>query len=226
MKQLLALKNRTFLLHKNYRRLSTTLLYLCICLVVFSFSSIQYLNSIYAAKIQKEIASQILRFHVVANSDSVIDQSLKLVIKDTLTNALKPELKSAHNLDDARRIIEHNLSNLESLSNQVIKEHGFSYETKASITKGYFPLKVYGDLSLPPGEYEAIRIELGEANGQNWWCIMYPPLCFVDSTYSVVPDSSKEQLKELLSEEEYDSIFTKKDLKIKIRLKLFSFFQR
>lgn len=226
MKQLLALKNRTFLLHKNYRRLSTTLLYLCICLVVFSFSSIQYLNSIYAAKIQKEIASQILRFHVVANSDSVIDQSLKLVIKDTLTNALKPELKSAHNLDDARRIIEHNLSNLESLSNQVIKEHGFSYDTKASITKGYFPLKVYGDLSLPPGEYEAIRIELGEANGQNWWCIMYPPLCFVDSTYSVVPDSSKEQLKELLSEEEYDSIFTKKDLKIKIRLKLFSFFQR
>lgn len=226
MKQLLALKNRTFLLHKNYRRLSTTLIYLCICLVVFSFSSIQYLNSIYAAKIQKEIASQILRFHVVANSDSVIDQSLKLVIKDTLTNALKPELKSAHNLDDARRIIEHNLSTLESLSNQVIKEHGFSYETKASITKGYFPLKVYGDLSLPPGEYEAIRIELGEANGQNWWCIMYPPLCFVDSTYSVVPDSSKEQLKELLSEEEYHSIFTKKDIKIKIRLKLFSFFQR
>lgn len=226
MKQLLALKNRTFLLHRNYRHLSTIFLYLCICLVVFSFSSIQYLNSIHGAKIQEEIASQILRFHVVANSDSVVDQSLKLVIKDKLTNALKPELKSAHNLDDARRIIEHNLSNLESLSNQVIKEHGFSYETKASITKGYFPLKVYGDLSLPPGEYEAIRIELGEANGQNWWCIMYPPLCFVDSTYSVVPDSSKEQLKELLSEEEYQSIFTKKDLKIKVRLKLFSLFQR
>jgi len=226
MKQLLALKNRTFLLHKNYRRLSTSLLYLCICLVVFSFSSIQYLNSIHAVKIQKEIASQILRFHVVANSDSVIDQSLKLVIKDTLTNALKPELKSAHTLDDARQIIEHNLSNLESLSNQVIKEHGFSYETKASITKGYFPLKVYGDLSLPPGEYEAIRIELGDANGQNWWCIMYPPLCFVDSTYSVVPDSSKEQLKELLSEEEYHSIFAKKEVKIKVRFKLFSLFQR
>lgn len=226
MKQLLALKNQTYLLHRNFKRLSTLFLYLCICLVVFSFSSIQYLNSVHAAKMQKEIASQILRFHVVANSDSVIDQSLKLVIKDTLTNALKPELKSANNLDDARRIIEHNLSNLESLSNQVIEEHGFSYETKASLTKGYFPLKVYGDLSLPPGEYEAIRIELGEANGQNWWCIMYPPLCFVDSTYSVVPDSSKEQLKELLSEEEYHSIFTKKEIKIKVKLKLFSLFQR
>ena len=113
---------------------------------------------------------------------------------------------------------------------EIIKENGFTYTASASIEKGYFPLKVYGDLTLPPGEYEAVRIELGSASGRNWWCIMFPPLCFVDATYNVIPENSKEELKYVLTEEEYDSIFSNKNdkekVKVKVSFKLFSFLDK
>ncbi|QHQ63652.1 hypothetical protein Ana3638_06095 [Anaerocolumna sedimenticola] len=83
-------------------------------------------------------------------------------------------------------------------------------------------MKSIWDLSLPPGEYEAVRVELGSAAGQNWWCIMFPPLCFVDSTYSVVPKSSKDELKYLLTDEEYNAVFSKNDMKIKVKFKIIS----
>jgi stage II sporulation protein R len=175
-------------------------------------------------EIQEGIASQIIRFHVIANSDSSADQALKLKIKDALTESLRPTLQNVKDIEEARALLTANLNRLESISNQIIKENGYTYTASASLERGYFPLKVYGDLSLPPGEYEAVRIELGSAKGKNWWCIMYPPLCFVDATYSIVPDSSKEQLKYLLTEEEYTSLFIKnrkdKNVNIKIKFKL------
>ena len=109
-----------------------------------------------------------------------------------------------------------------TIADRIIKENGYTYTASASIEKGYFPLKVYGDLSLPPGEYEALRVELGSAAGQNWWCIMFPPLCFVDSTYSVVPESSKDELKYLLTDDEYNAVFSKNNTKIKVKFKLLS----
>ncbi len=213
------------LTRKKIEAINSKIISLCLLIVISSLTMIQYINAMKETVIQQDIASQIMRFHVVANSDSIEDQALKLLIKDKLTSELEPILQNASNLNEARELINQNLSMLESLSNEMISEYGFTYSAKASIEKGYFPLKVYGDLSLPPGEYEAVRIELGNAIGQNWWCIMFPPLCFVDSTYSVVPDSSKEQLKEVLTKEEYDSIFAKKEVKVKIKFKLFSLFK-
>lgn len=200
--------------------LKSNILSICLLLVVFTFSSIQYLHTSEFKNIQENISHEILRFHVVANSDSTQDQEIKLVIKDELTTALKPSLEHAKNIDEARIIIKENLNTLEQIANQTLLENGYEYTASASLETGYFPLKVYGDLSLPPGEYEAIRIELGTAKGQNWWCIMFPPLCFVDSTYSIVPDSSKEQLKNVLTEEEYDMVFKKKEVKIKVKFKI------
>ncbi len=181
-------------------------------------------------RIQQGIAQEILRFHVIANSDSNEDQALKLKVKDAVTQALKPKLEDANDIADARNMVAEELGNLEELSNNIIKENGFTYTASASIEKGYFPLKVYGDLTLPPGEYEAVRIELGSASGKNWWCIMFPPLCFVDTTYNVIPESSKEELKYVLTEEEYDSLFSeKKDkekVKVKVSFKLFSWLDK
>lgn len=170
--------------------------------------------------IQVGIASQIIRFHVIANSDSDADQALKLKVKDALTESLRSSLEHAANIKEARTILKKNLGNMETLSDEIIEENGFTYTAKASLEQGYFPLKVYGDLSLPPGEYEAVRVELGSAKGHNWWCIMYPPLCFVDSTYGIVPDSSKAQLKYLLTDQEYRSLFTQKKVKVKVKFKL------
>lgn len=182
------------------------------------------------ARIQEGIAKEILRFHVIANSDSNEDQALKLKVKDAVTKALQPKLNEANDIIEARNILEKELGNLEKLSNNIIKENGFTYTASASIEKGYFPLKVYGDLALPPGEYEAVRIELGSATGKNWWCIMFPPLCFVDTTYNVIPESSKEELKYVLTEEEYDALFSeKKDnekVKVKVSFKLFTWLDK
>lgn len=181
-------------------------------------------------RIQQGIAQEILRFHVIANSDSNEDQALKLKVKDAVTKALQPKLYDANSVKEARYILKKELVNLEELSNDIIKENGFTYTASASIEKGYFPLKVYGDLTLPPGEYEAVRIELGSASGKNWWCIMFPPLCFVDTTYNVIPESSKEELKYVLTEEEYDALFSeKKDsekIKVKVSFKLFTWLDK
>lgn len=190
-------------------------------LVAFSFISLYFLfykNT--KANIQEGISSEIIRFHVIANSDSKADQDLKLEIKNAVTEALRPTLEKAVSLEEARSLLASKLKNLEDISNSIIKAHGFSYTAKASLERGYFPFKVYGDIALPPGEYEAIRIELGSAAGKNWWCIMYPPLCFVDATYHVVPERSKKQLKYVLTEEEYNAILYKKDVKVKVKFKL------
>lgn len=204
--------------------LKTNIISICLLLVLSFFCFMQYLHTMDFKNIQEDIAHEIIRFHVVANSDSTIDQEIKLIIKDELTTALQPSLSYANNIDEARIIIKENLMNLEHIANQTLIQNGYPYTASASLEKGYFPLKVYGDLSLPPGEYEAIRIELGTAKGQNWWCIMFPPLCFVDATYSVVPDSSKQQLKNVLTEDEYDMVFQKKEVKVKVRLKIVDWF--
>lgn len=177
--------------------------------LVFGAISIFILISTYKQKseqIQSGIADEVIRFHVIANSDSKEDQELKLLIKDRITKELEPYLDNINTVDEARDILSDCLIPIEKLANKTIKENGFSYRAKASLKNDYFPLKIYGDIALPPGQYESVRIELGSASGENWWCIMFPPLCLVDSTYSVVPDSSKEQLKDVLTDEEYDEI--------------------
>lgn len=214
------------LLRINTDNLYSKIVSFCFLIIVFLLLFVQYLNSTtYNTQLQEGIASEVLRFHVIANSDSAEDQAVKLKIKDALTKSLEPTLKNAKNIDEARALINESLYNLEVLSNQIIKENGYDYTATASIERGYFPLKVYGDLSLPPGEYEAVRIELGSATGQNWWCIMFPPLCFVDSTYSVVPDTSKEQLKYVLTDDEYEAVFYKKEVNVKVKFKLFSWLE-
>lgn len=222
MKKLLS--NALFAPKEKIEYLKTNIISVCLLLIISFLSFMQFLHTSDFKNLQEDIAHEILRFHVVANSDSKQDQEIKLVIKDELTTALKPSLEHAKNIDEARVIIKDNLSTLEQIANQTLMDNGYEYTASASLEKGYFPLKVYGDLSLPPGEYEAIRIELGLAKGQNWWCIMFPPLCFVDSTYSVVPDSSKEQLKNVLTDEEYDMVFKQKDVKVKVKLKIVDWF--
>lgn len=155
---------------------------------------------------QQGIAREIIRLHVVANSDSAADQELKGRVKETVVTYLRNEMREADTVEQARQTIRNHLRDIEEIANEKMENEGFDYRAEASLGQCYFPVKEYGDLTFPAGEYEALRVNLGESRGQNWWCVMYPTLCFVDSTYQIVPESSREKLKESLTEEEYNSL--------------------
>ncbi len=169
--------------------------------------------------IQEGIAEEILRFHVIANSDSAEDQTLKLLVKDQLVSYLAPMLTDCTNLSAVRAEVQSKLPELVTLANTTIQKQGYDYHATASLEDCYFPLKVYGAYTFPPGRYHALRIKLGNAEGRNWWCVMFPPLCFVDETYSIVDQKSGEKLSKLLTEEEYEALIHRKT-PVKVRLKL------
>jgi stage II sporulation protein R len=171
-------------------------------------------------EIQEGIANQIIRFHVIANSDSNEDQALKLKVKDAVVKAMKDELGNCSSKEEAREDIINNIPKIKEIALKIIKKNGYNYNVNVSLSNTYFPTKVYGDLTFPPGVYEALRIQIGGAAGKNWWCVMFPPLCFVDTTYSIVPKDSKDKLKNLLTNDEYNTILGSEDVEVKVRFRI------
>ncbi|MDE6210234.1 MAG: stage II sporulation protein R [Lachnospiraceae bacterium] len=163
------------------------------------------------SELQKDIAGKIIRFHVLANSDSDEDQALKLKVKENVVRYITPLLENSEDINETREILSKIRQEIINIAEETIKNEGYEYDVTAKITYCYFPTKAYGDIVLPPGEYEAFEIEIGEARGKNWWCILYPPLCFVDVTHGVVPDSSKQMLKNILDEDEYEAVTNVED---------------
>lgn len=157
-------------------------------------------------KRQQAVADEIIRLHVIANSDSEEDQQLKMKVKETIVTYLRGEMSRADSVGDARQVIREHIPDIEEIAKEKMQMEGYSYEVEASLGESYFPIKEYGDLTFPAGDYEALRVKIGKSNGRNWWCVMYPTLCFVDSTYQIVPDESKEKLKEALTNEEYEML--------------------
>ena len=165
-----------------------------------------YHRAMRSQRIQQGISKEVLRLHVVANSDSTEDQELKMKVKETVVAYLRGTMSDADSVDEARAQIEKHLPEIEAIAEEKMQREGYDYEAEAELGESYFPVKEYGDLTFPAGNYEALRVNLGKSAGKNWWCVMYPSLCFVDSTYQVVPESSKEKLKNSLTEEEYNSL--------------------
>lgn len=170
-----------------------------------------YRRSMAEQRIQKNIAKEVLRLHVVANSDSGEDQDLKLKVKETIVTYLRGAMADAGSVEEAREEVQRRLPEIEEIAEEKMQAEGYDYEAAAVLGECYFPVKEYGDLTFPAGEYEALRVKIGDSAGKNWWCVMYPTLCFVDSTYQVVPEESKERLKENLTEEEFNSLLDSGD---------------
>lgn len=166
--------------------------------------------------VYENIVNKIIRFHVIANSNSEEDQNLKLKVRDRVIEFVSNSLSESKSLDESRRFIIDNKNNIEAIAEAVIKENGYDYSVDSSLSRENFPDKVYGDVIFPQGEYEAYRILIGEAKGENWWCVMFPPLCFVDGTKEAV-DSTK-IVSSLEEDNEKDN---SKNNKIKFRFKLF-----
>lgn len=157
---------------------------------------------------EDEPYSGILRFHVRANSDSKEDQELKMAVKDDVVNYLEPLLKKCGNVEESKDVIVNQLQNIYTTAVNTIVEQGYDYDVKVYITQEMFPAKKYGDLTFPAGNYQALRIDIGQAKGQNWWCVMFPPLCFVDESTAVVSLEGKEALRRALTSEEYEALYS------------------
>lgn len=140
---------------------------------------------------QEKLAKEVLRFHVLANSDSKEDQALKMQVKEAVIRYMKEELPNAKNAEETKNWARGHLLQLEQEAGNIIAAKGYDYPVKAEVTTDYFPDKKYGDVTFPAGEYEALRIEIGKAKGHNWWCVLYPNLCFTDAVKAVVPEKRK-----------------------------------
>lgn len=166
-------------------------------------------------RMQKELAEQVFRFHVLANSDSKKDQELKLKVKDRIIAYMKEKLPESDSVETTKEWAKNNTEALEKVAAEVISEEGYDYPVKARVLFCNFPDKSYGDVTFPAGRYEALRIEIGNARGQNWWCVLYPNLCFIDAVHAVVPDEGKEDLKKVLEEDTYEMVTATKRFRIK-----------
>lgn len=163
-------------------------------------------NSFESSQYQKRIAKEILRFHILANSDKVEDQEIKLKMKDIVVKKVQELLKNAVTKEEAKEILVSNLDEIEQIVRTALKKEGREETVTAVIEKRTFPIKVYGDMVFPAGEYEALDIKLGEAKGKNWWCVMYPSLCLIDGTYQVVPEEEKEKLEGAIGEADFQML--------------------
>ena len=192
--------------------------------LLFVYTSICAIS--YAQNVSTDIADSVFRLHVIANSDSEEDQNLKYIVRDNLLSYMKEICSDCTNKEEAIKIVQEHSKDFEQIAKNTINEQGYSYDVKINIGNFEFPTKTYGDISLPAGYYDALRVEIGEAKGQNWWCVMFPPLCFVDVTSGVVPDESKEVMEKNLDEEEYALISDDSNDELQFKFKLIEFFQQ
>ncbi|MDK2968289.1 MULTISPECIES: stage II sporulation protein R [Lacrimispora] len=194
-------------------------LFLCItCLLIALLLSLAHDRSDNEA-LAARIAPEILRFHVLANSNSTKDQNLKLKVRTMLLNSIYEDLGENASLEETKTYIRSHEFILEKKAENYMKNLGFNYPAHMELAYNYFPTKIYGDMVFPCGTYEAVRVKIGEGKGHNWWCVLYPPLCFTDSTYAVVPDTSKKILEHSIDESDYLKL-RKEPLKIHVRLKV------
>ena len=174
---------------------------------------------LYSVSIQKSISSKVLRLHILANSNASFDQELKLKVRDNVINYVTPLLKDSISLSQTKEIISRNIDNINAIAQETVSKYS-NYKTYISLASSNFPTKHYENFSFPAGNYEALKIIIGEGKGNNWWCIMFPPLCFTNSSSGEFDKDSEKQLKESLSNEEYALVnnYEKPDVKIKFRI--------
>ncbi len=191
------------MLKKQFRKnnIYRFLLLLILFTIFILFSAFSYVNAV-----SSEISNSVFRLHVIANSDSEEDQNLKYKVRDSLLEYMNSLCSNVSSKQEAISIAQNHVEDFKNIAKRVISDNGYEYTVSVEIGQYDFPTKEYGDITLPAGMYDALRVKIGSATGHNWWCVMFPPLCFVDVSSGVVPDSSKELLEENMSEEEYNLI--------------------
>ncbi len=171
-----------------------------------------------------DVPEKIIRLHVVANSDSPADQQLKLQVRDKIISSMSGQLEGLKDISEVKSIVQGSLAEIEAAAREVIEENRKLYGVKAVLTKMDFPTRAYGNITLPAGTYQALNIVIGEGKGKNWWCVMFPPLCFIDVAHGVIAEETMKELKTSLTEEEYSLLVSAKEpgaVSVKLRFKIF-----
>ncbi|MCD8181270.1 MAG: stage II sporulation protein R [Firmicutes bacterium] len=172
----------------------------------------------YADGVQADLRDNLIRLHIIADSDSTEAQEVKLKVRDAVLKSVAGKLSSADG-EECKSDIINNLEEIENTANAVLAENGFEYKARAEYGKFEFPMKAYKSITLPAGEYYGVRVVLGSGGGHNWWCVMYPPLCFREGEEVSLSREGERILRENLDADTYD-IITKKDNEVVVKFKI------
>ena len=194
-------------------------------LVLLFLAFLFFTISSYAKSVSSDISDNFFRLHILANSNSEEDQKLKLKVRDEILKYMETLSYDGLQKSDAINLTIDNLENFKEIAINTIKSEGYDYPVNLEIGNFYFPTKEYGNISLPAGYYDALKINIGKAEGNNWWCSLFPPLCFVDISSGVIDESSKETLNENLTDDEFD-IITNDNQTVKLKFKLVEMFSK
>lgn len=210
---------RFFLNFINNSKFKRILIVLFLLFIFIILSAISYVKAV-----SSNISDSVFRLHVIANSDSPSDQELKYKVRDKLLQYMNSISIDCNSKEEVIELAHKQMDKLHDIAKEEIQNNGYSYDVNIKIGNFDFPTKQYGDIALPAGSYDALRVEIGNASGQNWWCVMFPPLCFVDVTSGVVPEDSKEIMKDNLSNESY-SLISSSETDIQFKFSIIELFQ-
>lgn len=196
-----------------------------IMLIFFLFIVYLFLSMYtYANNVSSNVANSVFRLHVIANSNSKEDQELKYLVRDNLISYMNILCNNISTKEEAIKLAEEHKGEFYEIAKRTIVENGFDYDVKIEIGNFAFPTKTYGDIALPSGYYDALKVEIGNFQGENWWCVMFPSLCFVDITNGVVPEESKNNLQLNLNEEDYN-VIASEHTDYQFKFKIIEFFE-
>ena len=167
--------------------------------------------------LQQDYANEVLRFHVIANSDEEADQALKLQVRNCVGAYVSTLLKDARDKAETEAIVSAHLDDITAVAKKEIAKQGYTYPVCAAIEQVDFPEKFYGKYHLPEGTYTSLQVRIGQAQGANWWCVMYPNMCFRDNTYEVVGTDEKEQMYEVFTLYQYKKLIESPHKEIRFR---------
>jgi len=171
-----------------------------------------------ASNLQREdLSRKLIRFHVIANSDSEEDQELKLKVRDAILVDLTPKFEKVKDVKDSERIIKQSIEEIKKVAEEVIRREGKNYDVKVAYGTFDFPTRYYGALTLPAGNYNALKVVIGNGEGKNWWCVIFPPLCFVDVTHGFTDTQTAEEVAKYLSQDEM-KLIEKEKPKVKFKI--------
>ena len=184
------------------KKIGSLLLTLCVLFLILGILPIHGENEIY---------DRVLRLHVLANSDCEQDQAMKLKVRDAVLSVSEPLLREVSTREEAESVLSNNLSLLKATAESTLRAMGSEDAVTVELGHERYPTRTYDRLAFPSGNYLSLQVRIGSGEGKNWWCVMYPPLCFIDESTAIVSEDGKEVLRENLTDEEYEALFASKD---------------
>ena len=209
------MENTGFVSNEKRKTVNRVLFVVCTLLLLtgcYLFAA----NAVRARQVEA-ISDKVLRFHVIAKSDSENDQRRKLLVRDAVGAWMELKLQHAKDRADCEQIIDETMDQIRAVAEQTLEQDGEAEQVRVQLANVEFPDKVYGDYTFPAGTYRALQIIIGDGEGHNWWCVLYPNLCFSSEGYDVTGEKAKQELTQVLSATEYQTLLREHRYRLRFR---------